>query len=199
MIIPVLIISVLIISMPAAASAAETADISPYIILNLSGVPDGIFDGGEIGLIVSSVLSDETISLLKGLDDFSVANAAYAVNITVQKLNLSDVSDCSVYLPVSHKWNSGNNPVRAVVICGDDVSVETLSLEGGNETVSDVYSLKLSEVPDMVILVYSKSDVIETSVPTTAVPTPEPTASPAAVSVLIFGLASAFIIRRIER
>lgn len=156
----------------AAAAENETTEISPIVFLTFDKIPQDIISGTEITINLSSEINQSILTTLKDIDGMSITNIAYLVNITSNKLDVTNLTGVAIQLPVSHVWTVNQSDIRVITIMNQTVSVINTSLTDINDNNIDVFQVNLTSLPDELLLV----SITNTIMPDTPVATPTRTA-----------------------
>jgi len=156
----------------ATAAENETTEISPIVFLTFDKIPKDIISGTEITINVSSEINQSILTSLKDIDGRSITNIAYLVNITSNKMDVTNLTSVTIQLPVSHAWTVNQSDIHVITIMNQTVSVINTSLTGVNEDNLDVFQVNLTSLPDEILLV----SITNTSMSDTPVSTPTHTA-----------------------
>ncbi|ABN07542.1 hypothetical protein Mlab_1376 [Methanocorpusculum labreanum Z] len=155
-----------------ATAENETTEISPIVFLTFDKIPQDIISGTEITINVSSEINQSILTTLKDIDGMSITNIAYLVNITSNKLDVTNLTGVAIQLPVSHAWTVNQSDIRVITIMNQTVSVINTSLTDINDNNMDVFQVNLTSLPDELLLV----SITNTIMPDTPVATPTHTA-----------------------
>lgn len=189
----------------AAAAADQKTGIAPSLTLNITGAPAGLFEDAKVTLTTTENLSADTLTLLRGITDRRITNAAYETAVNITGLNTTGLTDCTILLPVPLNWSEANTGIQAVIVTGTNAQLAGIAQVNATQNGTALYSLTLSSVPDKIILAATadKAEETKTTVPTytqttlpTTTPTPAPTQTPAPALALIAALAGAALLVR---
>lgn len=165
----ILIITAVFVSSTVTAAAAldETINISPIVQLDYKNIPDLTTDT-TVKVDVLTTLDNSTKATLKELRE-NVTGVAYLVNISSSGVNLSDVVNITINLPVAKTW--ANAQKNICVLKQSDgfkeiITTELLENETTDSTLT--YKAQIQSISDVlaVVGVETLSPVVEIEAPT---------------------------------
>lgn len=165
----ILIITAVFVSSTVTVAAAldETINISPIVQLDYKNIPDLTTDT-TVKVDVLTTLDNSTKATLKELRE-NVTGVAYLVNISSSGVNLSDVVNITINLPVAKTW--ANAQKNICVLKQSDgfkeiITTELLENETTDSTLT--YKAQIQSISDVlaVVGVETLSPVVEIEAPT---------------------------------
>lgn len=165
----ILIITAVFVSSTITAAAAldETINISPIVQLDYKNMPDLTTDT-TVKVDVLTTLDNSTKATLKELRE-NVTGVAYLVNISSSGVNLSDVVNITINLPVAKTWANAQKNICVLKQSNgfkEIVTTELLENETTDSTLT--YKAQIQSISDVlaVVGVETLSPVVETEAPT---------------------------------